>query len=230
MNLSEEVEAQKHNTIFQDPYEKYWKNTTEEVDEYLKAEKEWLLDIIPQGNILELGAGDGRVTGFLADIGRVVGVDNAPVQLLAAQRRFRHQSECEFVLADATALPYENGIFRSVIAEWNFLGVLPNYQARSAVVREAFRVVERGGIVAGSVYSIKAGKTVQPSCYRGWGYTEPVWHPDPMVTARMNRDGKVFASRRFTKDDLLDLADDVGVDIRVELLTKYSLKWWGYKK
>jgi SAM-dependent methyltransferase len=96
--------------------------------------------------VLEVGCGIGVGTAALARHYRcrVVGVDRSPRMVEWARRRARERGvadRVELVVADATALPFEDGRFDVVIAE----SVLAFVADRATAVREMVRVTKPGG-------------------------------------------------------------------------------------
>jgi ubiquinone/menaquinone biosynthesis C-methylase UbiE len=95
--------------------------------------------------VLEIGCGEG---GLLPDLlsfrlaaGDLHGVDLDEARLAAARRRL---PGCHFVLADASALPFEDARFDLVIASTVFSSILePGLQ--QAVAAEIVRVLRPGG-------------------------------------------------------------------------------------
>jgi SAM-dependent methyltransferase len=88
---------------------------------------------------LEIGCGEGRVTRDLAARGhRVTAVDASPTLLEAAADAY---PGAEYVLADAAALPLEDGAFDLVVAYNSLIDV----QDMPGTVREAARVLSDGG-------------------------------------------------------------------------------------
>jgi ubiquinone/menaquinone biosynthesis C-methylase UbiE len=97
-----------------------------------------LLDLLPPPGrrTLDLGCGEGRVGRALIPLGhRVVGVDASPGMVaLAAESQ-------EALVADASALPFEDGAFDLVVA---FMSLM-DMDEPDAAIAEAARVLEPGG-------------------------------------------------------------------------------------
>jgi SAM-dependent methyltransferase len=90
----------------------------------------------PGRRTLDIGCGEGRVGAELARRGhRVVGVDSSPGMVAAASELV------EAAVADAAALPFEDGEFDLVVA---FMS-LQDMDRPEAAVREAVRVLAAGG-------------------------------------------------------------------------------------
>jgi len=90
----------------------------------------------PGKKTLDLGCGEGRVGAELASRGHdVIGVDSSPQ--MVAHARERHEA----VVADATALPFEDEAFDLVVAYMSLM----NMEDIPAAVHECARVLEHGG-------------------------------------------------------------------------------------
>jgi demethylmenaquinone methyltransferase/2-methoxy-6-polyprenyl-1,4-benzoquinol methylase len=96
---------------------------------------------------LDVACGTGKVTADLAErvgpFGRVVGVDVAGGMIDLATSRYRDRVELEFVVADAMALPLEDGSFDAATIAFGMRN-LPDYRQGFA---EMTRCVRRGGRV-----------------------------------------------------------------------------------
>jgi SAM-dependent methyltransferase len=96
------------------------------------------VELVPRARrrTLDLGCGEGRVGAELARRGHsVVGIDSSPAMVEMARERH------EALVADAAALPFEDGAFDLVVA---YMSVM-NLDDPEAGVREAARVLEPGG-------------------------------------------------------------------------------------
>jgi SAM-dependent methyltransferase len=102
------------------------------------------LELLPRAGraTLDLGCGEGRVGAELVARGhRVVGVDSSP--RMAELARERHEA----IVADAAALPFEDGAFDLVVAYMSLM----NMDDLAGAVHEAGRVLERGGRLCAAV-------------------------------------------------------------------------------
>lgn len=67
-----------------------------------------------EARVLEIGAGDGRLTfQYAADAGHVVGIDTKEAEIRTARRFAR--GNVQFLCASATALPFRAGQFGIVL-------------------------------------------------------------------------------------------------------------------
>ena len=101
-------------------------------------------EIVPDaaGLTLEIGCGEGRVTRELTSRAHSV------VSLDVSTTLVRHAREADgrsaYLVADATALPFGDAIFQTVVA-YNSLQTMAGRADMPKAVREASRVVKRGG-------------------------------------------------------------------------------------
>jgi SAM-dependent methyltransferase len=90
-----------------------------------------------RGLCLDLGCGTGHSFAAIKGAGRTpVGVE-----LSADQLRLAHHRGTRLVRADAAALPFRDGAFDAVVANW----ISTDVDDFAAVMREADRVLRRGG-------------------------------------------------------------------------------------
>jgi SAM-dependent methyltransferase len=102
------------------------------------------LELVPPAGprTLDLGCGEGRVGAALVRRGhRVVGVDASPRMVAYASEHH------EALVADAAALPFDDGAFRLVTA---FMSLMDMDEMEGAV-REVGRVLEPGGRLCAAV-------------------------------------------------------------------------------
>ena len=104
-----------------------------------------LLDAVAAGTgsrLLDVATGPGYVAAEAAGRGaEPVGLDFSQTMLAHARTQV---SDVEFVLGDATALPFEDGSFDAAMSSFVFQ-LVPN---RSRALREARRVLRPGGTLA----------------------------------------------------------------------------------
>ena len=110
-------------------------------DSYWRFHRDLFFELLPPPGrrTLDLGCGEGRVARDLITAGHTVaGVDAAPAMVEAARAR---DPGFEVHLADAAALPFEDGAFDLVVA---FMS-LQDVDDMEGAVREGARVLEPGG-------------------------------------------------------------------------------------
>lgn len=119
----------------------YWKDSVHRLTGHFRA---------PQKNIriLDLGCGAGISAFALAEQfseAQIIGIDIAGKMIERAefhhQKEFAHLTNVEFMEADATNLPFEEGSFDIAIGH-SFLYLIPQ---KTAVLREVERVLKKGG-------------------------------------------------------------------------------------
>jgi colanic acid/amylovoran biosynthesis glycosyltransferase len=97
------------------------------------------------GDVLDVGCGVGALTRTLERLGAgsITGIDLEPEMIDAAARRYPDHSWC---VGDASALPFADGTFDSVVS----LGLLEYVEDLDAIVRELARVARAGSLVLAS--------------------------------------------------------------------------------
>jgi SAM-dependent methyltransferase len=105
-------------------------------------------DLQLDGDVLELGPGYGITTRWLADHGgRLTAVEVDPD--LAAGLRGQFDGEVDIHQADATALPFPDNSFDTVVC-FTMLHHVPSPAQQNRLFAEARRVLRPGGVFAGS--------------------------------------------------------------------------------
>ena len=102
------------------------------------------------GRVLELGSGTGRLTVPMRRQGiPIIGVDRTGELLRrVAPRARRSRTACPpLALGDATKLPFAGDAFRLVMAPYGFLQSLLSDALLARTLREAYRVLEPGGMM-----------------------------------------------------------------------------------
>ena len=110
-------------------------------DSYWQFHRDLFLGLVPAPSrrTLDLGCGEGRLSRDLKALGHdIVGVDASPTMIAAAREA---DPQIDVQLADAAALPFSGSAFDCVVA---FMS-LQDVQDLDGAVREAGRVLERGG-------------------------------------------------------------------------------------
>ena len=110
----------------------------------------WVLDGVDlSGPVLELGPGPGLVTEALVRFG-VEDLTTLEIEPEAAGRlRDRFGERVRVETGDAADIPFEEGAFATVVC-CTMLHHVPTRSAQDALLRDSFRVLKRGGVMAGS--------------------------------------------------------------------------------
>jgi SAM-dependent methyltransferase len=111
------------------------------------------------GDLLDVGCGTGSLALHLAELQRrgcVAGIDIALPYIAFARSRRRCES-AQFMVGDASRLPYSDGGFAAALAQLS-LNFVPD---AAAAVREMRRVVRPGGVVAAAVWDFRGGLVFQ---------------------------------------------------------------------
>lgn len=97
------------------------------------------------GRVLELAAGTGIVTRMLRDAlpdsTHLVASDLNPPMLEMARQKFSADEKVEFQPADATALPFADGAFDTLVCQFGVMF----FPDKDKSYREAYRVLASGG-------------------------------------------------------------------------------------
>lgn len=155
------------------PYITCWSNLNRAVYDFLECERRVLGENIgPKDSVLELGAGDLRLTPFLVERSRIlVSVDNSPTQLYFGKARLSPAATGQLFVMDARQLAFPDNSFTVVVGAWNLLGVIGFPVNRMKVLCEAHRVLKPGGKLIFTVYS-ESAPSYQVDCYKRWGLSE----------------------------------------------------------
>lgn len=101
-------------------------------------------EIVPpaRGLTLEIGCGEGRVARELAARGHtVIALDSSPTLVRHARAA---DARPAYMVADATALPFRDGAFQTIVA-YNSLQSMARMDDMARAVREAGRVIKEVG-------------------------------------------------------------------------------------
>lgn len=122
-------------------------------EDFLRASDHWsqMLEerskISASSNVLEIGCANGVVSKQLAEHtgASVTGIDISGGHIQKAKTLHQENSalKLDFYKASATALPFDDNTFSHVWSQSTFSHIADN----NAVLREAFRVLKRGGLL-----------------------------------------------------------------------------------
>ncbi len=96
--------------------------------------------------VLDIGAGECLVSASLARLGatEVWALDAVPKQIWAAAEHHGGDSRLNFVIADATDSPFDDGSFDFVVANL----VVHHVEPLESLASEVFRILRPGGLFA----------------------------------------------------------------------------------
>ncbi len=123
-----------------DRYDKFYDTEYgKKVDQLEKQLVSRLLQGTGRGKTLEIGCGTGHWTLFFKELGfKITGIDIAEKMLEIARQKL---PDTECLVADATALPFDNESFDNVFTITTFEFI----EAQDKAFAQAFRVLKKGG-------------------------------------------------------------------------------------
>ena len=98
--------------------------------------------------ILDIGCGTGRTTFALFEEGykNITGLDLSPKMIDEAKKiSLNKKNNVEFIVGDATKLPYQDESFSNIIFSFNGFMQIPSSQLREKTLYEIKRVLKKGG-------------------------------------------------------------------------------------
>lgn len=166
---------------------------------------EYLQSILPAfGRCLEVGAGSGRLSCWLAERGyETVCMDFSPNALKTAQLNYRSAAVTGgFLAGDGFALPVRDASLDVVLST----GLLEHFPDPAPIVREMVRVLKPGGLFYSDIVPKKC------SLFRSLDWVGNFKRA--LISPRDGRDG--YFERAFTSAEIRQLLGDVGLrDVNV---------------
>lgn len=120
------------------PFQRFW-----HLRRFKKISK--LIDPV-KGAVLDIGCADATFTEVIArksKATKVVGIDILKAQIDDDRKRFRHNRQMRFLVADAHDLPFANNFFEAVFC----LEAMEHVHDQNKVLREIKRVLRDGGYI-----------------------------------------------------------------------------------
>jgi SAM-dependent methyltransferase len=168
-------------------------------------------------HVLDVGCGTGSLTLTLAqnpDIGNISAIDFSPVYVEHARRR-NSDPRVHFQVADACALPFEDGAFDHCAS----LLVLAFIPQAPLAVREMRRVTRPGGTVAASMWDARGGMIM----------SRMFWDTAAMLDQRaVERRARVYSRPMTRPGDLTRAWRDAGFDDVVDGMITIRMDFAGF--
>lgn len=140
---------------------KEYVSATEEIGLWGSEEILFLRHLKYEDRLIDIGCGTGRITYALYQRGyqNIVGLDISK-EMLTEAIRLNQVRKCpvEFVLGDATKLPYANESFDSAIFAYNGLMQIPGVENRMKAFKEINRILKPGGLFIFTTHDMEAEK------------------------------------------------------------------------
>lgn len=189
------------------------------IREFLNGEIEFISKHIkPNSSILEIGCGYGRLLKIMAKKSkRLVGIDFSNRMIELSKKNLEGEENVDIQLMEADELAFNDGSFDYVVCLDNSFGNMPKIELD--VLKEMKRVCKNGGEIIISVFSENA-KDIQKENYERIRLT----NIQDDGTAFHTAEG--FYSRRFTKEELKSLFDDIGLE--AEIIKICSINYIAY--
>ena len=190
---------------------------------YMEAEIRFVLDrVAPSSIVLDLGCGDGRVLGRLAERARLaVGIDSSVSSVMMGRDLHRGSGSIRLLAMDAGSLGFADGTFDLVICIQN--GISAFHVDPHVLLGEALRVTRPGGKALFSSYSARFWED-RLEWFRIQSEHGLVGEIDWEATGNgviVCNDG--FRATTFGPDDFRKLTDSLGVEAMIEEVDESSL-------
>jgi len=197
-------------------------NLTTSYKNYLKAEEDFLKKTIPErANILEIGAGQGRIIDVLNNGKRkITGIEIANASFL--KNRYKHDKNITISKMDAHKLVFRNDSFDFCLIMYNTLGLMYN---PLKVLKECKKIVGSGGKIVISTYTTEEEYVLKErmKCFTKLG------HKIIKVRGLDFEINKGIASHYFKEDELKKLFKDAKLKTIYYHLTKLGCIWTAIK-
>lgn len=174
--------------------------------EFFTEDINYIKEKLPQGKyVLEVGCGFGRLLKELSAVSsKVVGIDFSSFQLEQAEKELADIPSIELLLMDAAQMKFPDNMFDIVLCLNCSLGNMPGIVDK--VLSEMVRVVKPGGLITIRVFeNTEAVKEAQIQNYQRLGFTNIEDDGIAITTS------EGFYSKRFTKNELLELCNKAGI-------------------
>ncbi|MFA5987383.1 MAG: class I SAM-dependent methyltransferase [Candidatus Paceibacterota bacterium] len=199
-----------------DYWEEALKDSPQSYKKWFKEEKKYLCKIITLGSrVLDVGCGNGRsIFDVLPMTQNVVGLDHDEKAVLDARKIFSKYPSVKIIKAEATAMPFDEGVFDLVIC----MGTFGNFaDGKIPILREMSRVLSGTGKIVVSVYSEDAFDE-RMKLYRSLGTKIKEIRGTTVIFDESLGDN---ISEQFSEKELRDIFSKV--DLRVDNVTKVGI-------
>jgi SAM-dependent methyltransferase len=181
-----------------------WENQSRDWTEYARSEESdpffWQVNLpavmrflppVPC-NVLDVGAGEGRLARAMADRGHTVYAVDRSLGMLRSLDAARTGNGSFALAGDASALPVKSGVFDCVVS----LMLLMSIPDASAAIRESARVLRMGGLaILGILHPlVTSGRMASDGVLAVSGYANcsrvpprQVYRPIPLVYEHFHR-------------------------------------------
>lgn len=207
--------------------QKYW----EEMRGFAKRLK-------PGDRVLDLGCGNGRLYEVLKDLSiSYLGVDNSPVLIEFAKKRWNENEKRKFLVGEATDLKWYRGEKYNAVFMIAVLHHIPSRELRAKVLANVAEILEKDGLLIMTNWNLFEGKYpvyILKNIFKKIGGKSSLDFMDTLIPWKDAATGEVMALRyvhAFTLRELSHLVKEAGLEI---IENFYSLggekvHWWNGK-
>lgn len=180
-------------------WEKFWGEKGEDVEDLLKAVEEEsfrirnILKYLPKGKVLDTGCENGKYVFYLERLGyEVYGIDYAE-ETIEINRKISQKSglgePSRFKVMDVCQLDFPDNYFDGYLS----LGTIQHLSNPQAALREAYRVLRKGGTIF-----ITVPNKISPR------------YPARELVVKLGRGNLPLVYREYTRRALKELASSIG--------------------
>lgn len=189
-------------------FEKVITNPPKLIQEFLDGEVKFIEEHIkPNKKILEIGCGYGRLLKILSkNANNVSGIDFSKSLLKKAKENLKDKKNVQILEMNAKNLSFKDDFFDYSLCLDASFGNMPKIEKE--VLKEMKRVTKKEGEIIISVFSENA-KEAQIENYKRIGLTDIKEDGKAIITS------EGMYSRRFTKEDLLNLFKEIGMECTI---------------
>ncbi len=157
-------------------------------------------------SIVDIGCGAGRTTFGLFESGftHITGLDITP-KMIEAAKNINQEKKCsiDFILADATNIPFENDTFDYALFSFNGIMEIPQRKERTKAMSEIKRVLKPGGIFIFTTHD----RDMEPYFDEFWIDEKKKWESEKQDMRLFEFGDLITQSRNEIRDIFIHIPD-----------------------